>query len=83
MSRSGERLRLFVRRGCSLCEDMHAELLGLRDELGFELEVVDIDADPDLQSRYDTLVPVVRLGERDICSYFLDPVALRGALTAQ
>lgn len=77
------RLVLFVRRGCTLCEDLHHDLLHYRDELRFELELVDIDRAPQLRCAYDTRVPVLVYGEREICHYFLDPVALRDALVAQ
>ena len=78
-----KRLRLYVRRGCSLCEDMRDDLALFSDELQFTLEVVDIDRDPVLRERHDTRVPVLEYAEREICNYFLDPVALRSALTAE
>lgn len=77
------RLVLFVRRGCTLCEDLHHDLLHYRDELRFELELVDIDRDPQLRRVYDTRVPVLVRDGREICHYYLDPVALRSALTAE
>jgi len=41
---------------------------------------VDIDRDPDLVRRYDSKVPVLCLGEVEICHYFLDGEALEAAL---
>ena len=47
---------------------------------GFEIEVVDVDADPLLLSRYDELVPVLVVIEgadvRELCHYFLDSRAV-------
>jgi thioredoxin reductase (NADPH) len=71
------RLQLYYRHGCHLCEDMLRELLPLREELGIEVEVVDVDADRELQARYDALVPVLADRGRELCRYFLDPAAVR------
>ena len=76
-------LRLYVRRGCSLCEDMRDDLALFSEELRFTVDVVDIDRDPVLRERHDTRVPVLEYAEHEICNYFLDPVALRSALTAE
>lgn len=77
MTLEGLRLRLYYRHGCHLCEDMLRDLAPLGDELGIELEVVDVDADPELQARYGALVPVLAAGGHELCRYFLDPAAVR------
>jgi hypothetical protein len=70
-------LRLYFRSDCSLCEDMHRELLA--SELPFELETVDIDTSEVLVSRYGHKVPVLTdASEHEICHYFLDRNALEG-----
>ena len=74
------RLTVFVRRGCHLCTDMTQALERLRPELGFEYSEVDIDRDPDLLSRYDTRVPVLVVGDTEICYYFLEEQRLRACL---
>lgn len=70
------RLRLFSRDYCHLCHDMLAALEALRGEPGladFEIDVVDVDADPDLEARYGELVPVLVDDQgRELCHYFLD-----------
>jgi len=76
-----ERLTVFVRSGCHLCEQMLQELQRLRSEdaLGrdFQLEVVDILGSESLEAEYGTRIPVLS-GERgEICYYFLDETALR------
>jgi hypothetical protein len=45
----------------------------------FEVEVIDVDADPALVGRFDELVPVLygRLDEPELCHYFLDEAAVR------
>ena len=79
-------LRLFSRNYCHLCQDMLATLEVLRSEPGvphFDIEVVDVDADPLLEAKYNELVPVLVDGEgRELCHYFLDPQRVREYLSA-
>ncbi len=51
---------------------MHGELLPWRDNLGFELEIVDIDRSQALVERFDYKVPVLCEGDHEICHHFLD-----------
>jgi glutathione S-transferase len=73
-------LTLYHRPGCHLCSDMRAELLELQDELDFRLLEIDIDPDTELRTRFCLLIPVLCLGEQEICHYHLNPAALRVAL---
>lgn len=73
-------LTLYGRTGCHLCEDMEGALNELQKELGFRLELIDIDSDPSLADAYGTLVPVLKDGDTEICHYFLDPQTLRDHL---
>jgi len=41
---------------------------------------IDIDRDIDLIRRYDVLVPVLCIGEQEICHHFFDEEALLAAL---
>lgn len=78
--------RLFGRDYCHLCHDMLAALEALRDEPGvtyFGIEVLDVDADPALEAKYDELVPVLVDEEgRELCHYFLDVAKVRDYLSA-
>ena len=76
----GAILTLFSRQGCHLCEDMHDSLREYETELNFSVSVVDIDGDAALRASYNELVPVLTHGNKEICRYFLDMVALRQAL---
>jgi thioredoxin reductase (NADPH) len=69
-------LTLYYREGCHLCATMLQALRRLQSRLDFALELVDIDAHPDLQRRYDEWVPVLSEGEHEICHYQLDEDAL-------
>ena len=62
---------------------MLAALESLRGEFVFEVAVVDVDADPALEARYDELVPVLADGEgRELCHYHLDLPKVREYLSS-
>jgi len=70
-------LTLYGRHECHLCSDMQDSLKPYSDELGFELNIVDIDANPELISRFATKVPVLMHEKHEICHFFLDLHALQ------
>jgi glutaredoxin-like protein DUF836 len=73
------RLTLVHRQECELCDRMVAELaaLGRRQALP-PLDLVDVDADPDLQRRHGLDVPVLLLEGTVVCRHRLDaPELLR------
>jgi thiol-disulfide isomerase/thioredoxin len=78
-------LRLFSRDYCHLCHDMLAALEALRGEPGvafFDIDVIDVDADPALEAKYNELVPVLTDAEgRELCHYFLDTAKVREYLS--
>ncbi len=74
-------LTVYGREGCHLCRDMVDALEDFQAGLAFELQWVDVDADPDLARHYGPLVPVLMAGEREICHYFLDAAALNAYFT--
>lgn len=62
---------------CHLCHDMEVALAPLAEEFGATVVVVDVDADPDLEAKYDELVPVLLHGDTELCHYFLDEAKTR------
>lgn len=70
-------LTLMSRGYCHLCHDMEAALAPLAAEFGATVTVVDVDADPALEAKYDELVPVLLHGETELCHYFLDEAKTR------
>lgn len=68
----GIELTLLGRSYCHLCHDMEVALKPLVEEFGAMVRVVDVDADPALEAKYDELVPVLLHGETELCHYFLD-----------
>lgn len=75
-------LTLMFREYCGLCHQMRDALQPLQAELGFDVEIVEIDDFPDLEEKYDELVPVLLHGDVEICHYFLDEQALRKHIQA-
>jgi glutaredoxin len=71
------RVTLYTRARCHLCDVAKEVLDAARVELPFDLDVVDIDADPALVALYTTEVPVVMVDGRKAFKYRVDPAALR------
>lgn len=71
------KLTLMFREYCSLCHKMREQLQPYQAQYGFELEVVDVDADPLLEEKYNELVPVLLEGDNEICHWFLDETRLQ------
>lgn len=57
---------LYTRADCPLCDEARALLDGLAGNLGFTIEVVDIDGDQELRNRYQYAVPVVAVGGEEV-----------------
>ena len=74
---------LYHAQGCHLCERALAQVAALRDELGFELEEVDIGGDPELEARYREWLPVVEIDGVRAFAYYVQPDAFRRKLAAQ
>ena len=73
-------LTLMFREYCSLCHHMRAALQPYQAEYGFELQVFDVDEDPELEARYNELVPVLLHGGEEICHWHLDETKLLAVL---
>ena len=73
-------LTLVSRSYCHLCLDMEQALAPLLAEAGATLTVLDVDADPELEARYDELVPVLLHEGRELCHYHLDHAKVRECL---
>lgn len=67
-------LTLLSRSYCHLCHDMEAPLAA---EFGATVRIVDVDGDPELEAKYDELVPILLHGERELCHYFLNAAKTR------
>jgi hypothetical protein len=67
---------------CHLCERALAQVRALRAELGFELEEVAIDGDPELEASYRELIPVVEIDGERAFTYYVHEAAFRRRLEA-
>ena len=74
------RLTLYSRGYCHLCHEMADAVTAIRTELPFELDILDVDADPALEARFNELVPVLMHGELELARYRLDADKLRAYL---
>jgi glutaredoxin len=74
------RVVLYTAEGCHLCAAARRVVQAARDELGFELEEVDIRGDPALESSYREWLPVVEIDGERAFTYFVEPSALRRKL---
>ena len=72
---------LYSKPDCHLCDGVKADLLGLASEIGFVLQVKDIQTDPDLFDRFRYLIPVVDIENGPLLYPPMDFLALRQALT--
>jgi hypothetical protein len=55
----------------------------VRQEVSFELQEVEIDGDPELESRYREWLPVVEIDGDRAFVYYVDPDAFRRKVAAQ
>ena len=79
---SAPRVSLYKATGCHLCERAEAQLDELRAELGFELEKVTIDGNPDLEAHYREWLPVVEVDGERFAVYHLQPEPFRRRIAA-
>lgn len=58
---------LYTREGCALCDDVLKIITQFQPVEQFELEIIDISADPVLESRFGWEIPVVFIN--GFCSF--------------
>ena len=66
---------VYSRRGCHLCELLLEEFEPMLRGQG-RIEVLDVDERPEWQQQFGDRVPVVCVGNREICEYRLDRQAV-------
>ena len=76
------RVAVYHAEGCHLCERALAQVRALQEELGFELDEVAIDGDPELEARYRELIPVVEIDGARAFTYYVHEDAFRRRLGA-
>ncbi|HYN17014.1 MAG TPA: glutaredoxin family protein [Actinomycetes bacterium] len=74
------RVVLYTRVGCHLCEEAERVLREEQAAVPFELQLVDVDRDPELARRYGVRVPVVAVDGEDLFEYEVPVDLLRARL---
>jgi hypothetical protein len=77
---AGPRVTVYKADGCHLCEQALRVVEEVRAEREFELSVVDIGGDPELEARYREWLPVVEIDGRKEFVYYVQPADLRRRL---
>jgi glutaredoxin len=80
---SERRVVLYHAQGCHLCDRARKIVKEIKQELPFDLEEIEIDGDPELESRYREWLPVVEIDGERAFVYYVDSAALRRKLAAQ
>ena len=71
---------LYTKPDCSLCDDAREALERVRARRPFELHMVDITTDEQLDERYRERVPVIAVDGADRFDYHVDEGALENML---
>ena len=71
---------VYSRHGCHLCEDAVKTLESMREELAFEIEIIYIDGNPELEKLYGNEVPVIHINGIHHDFYKVDPERFRTSL---
>ena len=74
-------LTLISRGYCHLCHEMEREVRVLAEEEGIEVEILDVDADPELVALYNERVPVLLHEGQVLSQYFLESAKVRDYLS--
>ena len=74
------KLTLYGKPGCCLCDEARAAVAEVREELPFDLEEVDVSADPRLNREYGERIPVLEVDGEEAFELGVDPASLRNLL---
>ena len=77
------RVTLYHAEGCHLCERAREVIAGVRAEVQFQLDEVDIGGSPQLEASYREWLPVVEIDGERAFVYYVDAAAFRRKLGAQ
>ena len=71
---------VYSRHGCHLCENAEKTLESMREELAFEIEIIYIDGNPELEKLYGNEVPVIHINGEHHDFYRVDRERFRTSL---
>ena len=73
-------VRLYSRPGCHLCEVGRTLLLAIQRTFPFQLELVNIEGDAELERRFLLEIPVVEVAGEVVCTGQVNVEAVRAAV---
>jgi glutaredoxin len=76
----GRRVTVYHAEGCHLCERALEVVEAAHTELDFDLELIDIGGDAELEARYRERLPVIEIDGEPAFTFFVTPGGLRSAL---
>lgn len=71
---------IYSRQGCHLCESAIEVLTQMQPELKFEMEIIYIDGNEELEKLYGEQVPVTHIGGEHHDFWRIDPQRFRSSL---
>jgi hypothetical protein len=72
-----KRVAVYHAPGCHLCERAIEVVRRVRSEVAFELELIDVSGDAELETRYRERLPVVEVEGAEAFTYFVAAERLR------
>jgi len=73
-------ITIYSRRGCHLCEVAESTLTQMKQELDFDIDVVLIDGDQELEKLYGHEVPVIHIDGEHHDFYKVNPERFKSSL---
>lgn len=77
---AAHRVELYSAAGCHLCDSARRVIESVRLEIPFDLQIVDIAENAELEDRYRERIPVVCVDGEEAFTYFVHPDGLRRRL---
>jgi hypothetical protein len=75
-----KRVVVYTAGGCHLCERALEVVAEVANDTVFDLTLVDVGGDPDLEARYREHLPVIEIDGEPAFTYFVTADALRARL---
>ncbi len=69
-------LSIYSRPECHLCDEMFDALKKWQGRFNFKVDIINIDQDTSLTARFADRIPLLAVGDIEICEYHLDEKAL-------
>ena len=76
MSENGIRIEIYSRPGCHLCDEAKEVIDRVGRRVPFNVSVINIDGDPEMQKLYGEQIPVVFINGNKAFKYHVDEAEL-------